>query len=178
MTRDQFLERMRKNPLPVVVDVWASWCGPCRRMAPALDQMGSEFAGRVDVLKLDAGREPVLVQELGVLGVPTLLVYRGDQELARRVGAQSHEGLRTLFVAAESGLAPEPARVPAGERLFRLGVSALLFVVGWSAGPSPLILAVSALIFFSAVYDRCPIWRALSPRLKSLFRRLKANPTQ
>lgn len=171
MTRDEFLEGMRDNPRPVVVDVWATWCMPCRQMAPALDRVGKEFAGRVDVRKLDADRDPELVRSLDVLGIPTLIVYRQGQEVARRVGLQYEDGLRALFASAESGGEMAPAGLPRRERLFRIGTAALLAVVSWVAGPSLLILALAGLVFFSGVYDRCPIWQALAPRLSALLRR-------
>ncbi len=171
MTRDEFLEQVSNSPRPVVVDVWAAWCIPCRQMEPALVRISGEFSGRVDLRKLDAGRDPELARELGVLGVPTLIAYRQDSELVRRKGGQSEEGLRALFTAAESGLLPAPSGLPGRERSLRLGAAAALAVAGWAAGPSPLILAVAGLVFFSAVYDRCPIWRALAPRLNSLLRR-------
>jgi thioredoxin 1 len=171
MTREEFLERVRNNPRPVVLDVWATWCLPCRQMAPALEQVSGDFAGRVDLWKLDAGKDSELALALGVLGVPTMIVYRQGQELARRVGAQSSSAIAELFTAAEAGVAPARTGLPAGDRMLRLGAALGLAVLGWAAGPSPLILLAAGVVFFSGVYDRCPIWQALAPRLSALVRR-------
>lgn len=176
MTRDEFLEQMQKSTRPVVVDVWATWCIPCRQMTPALDRVRDEFAGRVDVRKLDADSNPELVRELGVMGVPTMIVYRQGREVARRVGAQSEDRLRALFTAAESGLDAAPTGLPGRERMLRLAAAVVVAVLGWMCGPSLLLLALAGLVFFSGVYDRCPIWQALAPRLSALIGRKPAPP--
>lgn len=165
-----YLARLRSNPRPVVVEVWATWCMPCRQMAPALERVSKEYAGRVDLWKLDAGRDPELARTLSVLGVPTVIVYGQDHEMTRRIGAQSEEDIRTLFAAAESGQAPVKNGPPGRERLFRLSAAGAMAVAGLVSGPSLPILAVAGLLAFSGVYDRCPIWRAVAPRLVSLFR--------
>lgn len=74
MTREEFLERLRNNPNPVVLDVRATWCLPCRQTAPAREQVSAEFAGKVDLWKPDAGQDRELARSLGVLGVPTLIL--------------------------------------------------------------------------------------------------------
>ncbi len=171
MTREELLERLRANPNPVVLDVWATWCLPCRQMTPALEQVSADFAGRVDLWKLDAGQDPELARSLGVLGVPTLILYQQDHELARRVGAQPVAALTDLFAAAEAGIAPARAGLLPRDRMLRLGAALGLGAIGWAAGPSPLILLAAGLVFFSGVYDRCPIWQAVAPRLAALLSR-------
>jgi thioredoxin len=166
---EELLQRLQSHPRPVVVDVWATWCMPCRQMAPALARVSEEFGGRVDVWKLDAGQDPASARALGVFGVPTLIVYRQGQELARRTGAQPEEAIRALFSAAASGAAPTRSGLPNGERLLRLGAAFALAAAGWALGPSLPLLAIAGVVFFSGVYDRCPIWRALSPRLAGLL---------
>ena len=80
------------GPLPVLVDLWAPWCGPCRMVAPAIERSAQEFAGRLKVVKVNGDQAPGVSARLGVQGVPTLLLLRGGQVIARQVGAlpESH----------------------------------------------------------------------------------------
>lgn len=79
--------------LPVLVDLWAPWCGPCRMVAPAVERAADELAGRLKVVKVDVDRAPGVSARFGVRGVPTLLVLRGGAEVARQVGAQPADAL-------------------------------------------------------------------------------------
>lgn len=169
MDRAEFFERLRGSPRPVVVDLWAPWCLPCRAIAPALERLGAAYAGRVDVWKVNADEHPELARELGVLGIPTLLVYQGDREVARRTGAQPQVALAALFESALGGQAPAQRGLLLRDRLLRLAAAAGLFALGWQAGPAPVLYLAGGVVLFSAVYDRCPLWQALAPRLKKLF---------
>jgi len=175
MTHAEFMERLRNSPRPVVVDVWAPWCGPCRQMAPVLERISSDYAGRVDLWKLDADDEPDLARSLGVMGIPTLVVFQGEQELTRRVGAQPAAAVDAIFAAAEAGVAPAPTGLLPRDRVLRLAAALVLGVIGWTAG-SPLVLVLAGLVFFSGIHDRCPMWQALAPRLASLVRRATPRP--
>ena len=79
--------------LPVLVDLWAPWCGPCRMVAPAVEQAADELAGRLKVVKVDVDGAPRVSARFGVQGVPTLLLLRGGTEVARQVGAQPADAL-------------------------------------------------------------------------------------
>ena len=72
---------------PVVVDFYADWCGPCKIMAPLLDDAARRRAGELLIVKLDTDRNPVTGQRFGIRGIPTLIAFRGGKEVARRVGA-------------------------------------------------------------------------------------------
>jgi thioredoxin 1 len=172
MEKDQFFEKLRKNPLPVVVDIWAPWCMPCRAIAPQLEKLGQEYAGQVDVWKVNADENASLVQSLGVRSIPTLIVYRGDSELARRTGVQPQAALRELFQSALDGVAPATRGLAASDRLLRLFAGTVVLLLGLYTGPSWLLLGVAGVVLFSAVYDRCPIWQAISPRLARYLDRL------
>jgi thioredoxin len=73
--------------LPVLVDVWAAWCGPCRAVAPAVEEASRRYAGRLKVVKVDADRSPGVGRSLGVQGIPALFLLRGGHVVDTRVGA-------------------------------------------------------------------------------------------
>lgn len=173
MTLAEYEAMVRQAARPLVVEVWAPWCGPCRAMAPALAQAAAQHAGRVDVLKINADESLDVVRALGVLGVPTVLVYREGRELARRTGAQSAADLASLFAAAATpAVAGQPRLGPSrGERWLRLGAGLALLSVSALSGFQPLLFVAGVGVAFTAVYDRCPIWQAVWPRLQALWRR-------
>ncbi len=83
-----------RSPLPVLVDFWAPWCGPCRTVAPALERLSQELAGRLKVVKVNTDQEPALAQRFGVHGIPTLVLLTGGRERDRIVGALPWADLR------------------------------------------------------------------------------------
>ncbi len=82
--------------VPVLVDFYADWCGPCKTMAPALDELAAARAGEVLVAKLDTDREPEIAGRFGIRGIPTLIVFRGGSESARSTGAIGAKELAEL----------------------------------------------------------------------------------
>ena len=82
-----FAQVTTDTTVPVVVDFYADWCGPCKIMAPLLDDIAHRRAGEMLVVKLDTDRNPVTGQRFGIRGIPTLIAFRGGKEVARRVGA-------------------------------------------------------------------------------------------
>lgn len=164
-TRETFFERLRRNERPVVVDVWAPWCGPCRMLEPALERLAEEYAGRVDLWKINADEEPDLVRALGVHGIPTLIVYRGEREIARRIGAQSQSALTALFEAALSGRAPAPTGPAPMDRVLRIAAGFVFLAIAWTKA-SPALLVIGILFLLTGVYDRIPLWHAFVERGK------------
>lgn len=88
VTDATFSEEVERSPLPVVLDMWAAWCAPCRMIAPMVDEMAAEMAGRVRFGKLNIDENPATAARFNVRSIPTLLVLRGGQEVDRIVGVQ------------------------------------------------------------------------------------------
>ena len=83
----------------VLVDFWADWCPPCRKLSPLVDELAQEFAGRVKVGKLDVDGSPDVASRYGIMSIPSLLVFRDGQVVAQRVGACPGEELRSWIDA-------------------------------------------------------------------------------
>jgi thioredoxin 2 len=90
-----FAEVAEGATLPVLVDFWAVWCGPCRTVSPVLDQLARERAGRVKLVKVDVDNSPHLAWRFGIQAVPTLMILIGGKVLARRAGAAPAAALRS-----------------------------------------------------------------------------------
>ncbi|SRR6266702_2491907 len=91
---DTFAEIAENASVPVVVDLWAPWCGPCRMVSPALSQLAAEMAGRVKLVKVNVDEAPQLQRRFGVQSIPTLLVLRRGEVTSRQVGAPQPPALR------------------------------------------------------------------------------------
>jgi thioredoxin 2 len=91
---DTFAEIAEGASIPVVVDMWAPWCGPCRMVSPALEQVATELAGRIKLVKVNVDNSPQLQQRFNVMAIPTLMVLRYGQVAAQRAGAVPAASLR------------------------------------------------------------------------------------
>ena len=94
VTDATFAADVERSPLPVLVDAWAAWCGPCRMIAPAIEELARELAGRVRVTKLNVDENPVTASRFDIRSIPTLLVIVGGREVDRIVGAEPKQAIR------------------------------------------------------------------------------------
>jgi thioredoxin 2 len=94
VTDATFAAEVERSSLPVLVDAWAPWCGPCRMIAPALEDLARDFAGRARIAKLNVDENPQTASRFDVRSIPTLLVFVGGREIDRIVGAQPKQAIR------------------------------------------------------------------------------------
>lgn len=93
-TTSEFKAIVEGSPIPVLIDFWAPWCGPCRIVAPAVERMSHELAGRLKAVKVNTDQEPGLQERFGVRGIPTLVLMDAGKERDRVVGAMNADALR------------------------------------------------------------------------------------
>ncbi len=97
LTSEEFDAVVVGSEMPAVVDFWAEWCGPCQMIAPAVQQLANEFAGRAVVAKLNADDYPEILGRYGIMGIPTLIYFKGGKEVDRVVGLTSYGNLRNTL---------------------------------------------------------------------------------
>lgn len=93
----EFQSEVEQSDVPVLVDFFATWCGPCKMLSPVLEDVAAEVAGRAKIVKVDIDASPDLAQRFGVMSVPTLMVFRSGQVANQAVGVQPKPALRALL---------------------------------------------------------------------------------
>ena len=86
---------VKKSDLPVVVDFWAEWCGPCKQIGPALEELSNEMEGKIKVVKIDVDNNPSAAAELGVRGIPALFLFKGGEVVSNKTGAAPKAALKS-----------------------------------------------------------------------------------
>lgn len=102
VTDDSFETDVLKSSEPVLVDFWAEWCGPCKMIAPAIEEIGAEFKGKLTVVKVDIDSNPATPNSYGVRGIPTLILFKDGKPHATQVGAMPKSQLKA-WVASNLG---------------------------------------------------------------------------
>jgi thioredoxin 1 len=100
VTDATFDAEVRQSPIPVVVDFWAEWCGPCKMIGPALEELATEYAGRVKIVKVNVDENPDSPATLGVRGIPALFMFKNGQVVSNKVGAAPKAALATWIQSA------------------------------------------------------------------------------
>ena len=95
-TDQNFDQEVLKNGQPVLIDFWATWCAPCRALAPVVDQIADQYAGKLSVYKMDVDSNPETPGRYGVRGIPTLILFKGGQAVGQLVGAVPKDQIETL----------------------------------------------------------------------------------
>lgn len=86
LATNDFEEKVLNSDVPVLVDFWAEWCGPCRAIAPSIEQIATEYAGRAKVYKVDVDAEGDLAMRFGVMSIPTLIVFKNGEKVGQMIG--------------------------------------------------------------------------------------------
>jgi len=93
VTDDTFENEVLQAAEPTLVDFWAEWCAPCKMIGPIVEEVAQEYKGRLRVVKVDVDENPATPQSLGIMGIPTLILFKGGAEVSRIVGYRAKEAL-------------------------------------------------------------------------------------
>ena len=91
-----FEKEVLNAPVPVLVDFWAEWCGPCRMLTPTIDELANELSGQAKVGKVNVDENPAIAERYGIRGIPTLILFKGGEVVEQVVGVQSKDALKGM----------------------------------------------------------------------------------
>ena len=100
VTDETFDAAVKNSDIPVFVDFWAEWCGPCKQIGPALEELSTEFEGRVKIAKVDVDSNPNAAAAMGVRGIPALFIFKNGQIVSNRAGAAPKAALQSWIESA------------------------------------------------------------------------------
>lgn len=97
LTDQSFEKEVLKSDLPVLVDFWASWCGPCLMAGPIIEELAKEYEGKIKVGKLNVDENPKIAEKYGILSIPTVIIFKEGKEIKRQVGFPGKQGYRKFL---------------------------------------------------------------------------------
>jgi len=100
LTTDTFKNAVNSSTTPVLVDFWAPWCGPCKAIAPVLDELATEFAGQISIAKVNIDENESIAAEYGIRAIPTMLIFKGGKVVEQIVGMLPKAALKSKLAAA------------------------------------------------------------------------------
>lgn len=164
MKQSDFQQKINTTEKPIVIDFWASWCAPCMATKPILDKLAKEFSDSVEFLPINADDSREILEQYRVFGIPTILTIRNGKEIGRITGARNEAGYRELFQSlAEGGEVKIP--ITPFDRMLRLGAGGIFIAIG-IATSNWIVAGIGGIVAFMGIYDRCPIWNAVTGMLK------------
>lgn len=100
VTDATFEAEVKNSDIPVVVDFWAEWCGPCKQIGPALEELSNDYSGKVKIVKINVDENPDTPAQMGIRGIPALFLFKDGQVVSNKVGAAPKAALKTWIDAS------------------------------------------------------------------------------
>ena len=97
ITKENFEQEVLKSDIPVLVDFWAVWCGPCQMLAPTIEELAREYEGRVKVGKVNVDEQPEISRQYGIMSIPTLILFKDGQIAEQTMGVQPKESIEAML---------------------------------------------------------------------------------